>query len=251
MNFCQNCGNTGRSRRPLRGSWGIELVLWLFLLIPGMIYTFWRRSGPATCAFCGSPHIIPADSPIAQHALASLPAAVHRSPPRQPWIFQTVVALGFICLIAGCIRSMYVAEAQKQSLEEAARRPNAQIPIPPNQSEAPEPSFPSLASVKSVPSAGKSFPNAVFFAFAEYLGIKNFGPDNWPTMELRLNGDFDCQSCYSTIIEPVPAGGYLRIAWNSFRAVDDGQDYDPARVQLRRIGLTGPGYATLWREYNP
>lgn len=62
---CLNCGTDFVPRAgPTRGSGGIEIVLWLFLIVPGLIYSIWRRSGPPdhSCPTCGRPHAVPFNS---------------------------------------------------------------------------------------------------------------------------------------------------------------------------------------------
>ena len=61
---CAVCGNIGNSKSETPGSMIIELILWLCFLIPGLVYSFWRLSARKTvCGVCGSPNMIPADSP--------------------------------------------------------------------------------------------------------------------------------------------------------------------------------------------
>jgi hypothetical protein len=64
---CTACGNVGEPNYIRRGSTGIEVVLWLFMILPGLIYSIWRSSGNnEACPSCGSPQVIPVDSPMAQ-----------------------------------------------------------------------------------------------------------------------------------------------------------------------------------------
>jgi predicted nucleic-acid-binding Zn-ribbon protein len=61
---CQNCGYTGLSKRSIKGSTGIEIVLWLCFLIPGIIYSLWRgKSRYDVCPACNSTNIVPIDTP--------------------------------------------------------------------------------------------------------------------------------------------------------------------------------------------
>lgn len=41
---CPNCGYEGPSKLLVKGSGGVELVLWLFLIVPGLVYSAWRMS---------------------------------------------------------------------------------------------------------------------------------------------------------------------------------------------------------------
>ena len=54
----------------VQGSFALEIILWLFLLIPGLIYSVWRlTSKQKVCPKCGQPNMIPMDSPIARKML--------------------------------------------------------------------------------------------------------------------------------------------------------------------------------------
>jgi len=63
--ICKACGHYGDPGKQTSGSFGVEVVLWLCFLIPGLIYSIWRLSTRKDiCAKCGSPDLIPVDSPI-------------------------------------------------------------------------------------------------------------------------------------------------------------------------------------------
>jgi hypothetical protein len=69
--LCTVCGTVGDTKRNMKGSILTELVLWLFFLLPGLIYTIWRHSTVAqVCRKCGSAAVIPVNSPVAQQTLA-------------------------------------------------------------------------------------------------------------------------------------------------------------------------------------
>jgi hypothetical protein len=68
--ICTTCGYIGRSKRVTKGSILIELLLWLAFLIPGLIYSLWRiTSRYDACPKCGSPNMIPTDSPVGRRLL--------------------------------------------------------------------------------------------------------------------------------------------------------------------------------------
>lgn len=68
--FCPTCGTVAPPRRLTRGSFAIELVLWLCFLVPGLIYSLWRVSSRYdACSACGASPVIPADSPRARQLL--------------------------------------------------------------------------------------------------------------------------------------------------------------------------------------
>lgn len=69
--YCPHCGTWGKPKTVTRGSFFIELVLWLCFLVPGLIYSIWRLSSrQAVCPACKTPHMLPASSPVAQAAKA-------------------------------------------------------------------------------------------------------------------------------------------------------------------------------------
>jgi hypothetical protein len=48
----------------------VEILLWL-LCIPGIIYSYWRRSTKIEkCAYCGKTGVLPVNSPEAKQILA-------------------------------------------------------------------------------------------------------------------------------------------------------------------------------------
>lgn len=63
IRICTACNHIGTSRK--RGSGGIELILWICYLIPGLIYHMWRNGG-TECPACGSSGTIPITTPKAQ-----------------------------------------------------------------------------------------------------------------------------------------------------------------------------------------
>lgn len=68
--YCPHCGAVGYPKRKARGSFGVELALWLCFLLPGIIYSVWRGTTKyLACPECGSPGVIPLDSPRAREAL--------------------------------------------------------------------------------------------------------------------------------------------------------------------------------------
>jgi hypothetical protein len=68
--LCTTCGTIGSTTRSMKGSIVTEIILWLFFLIPGIIYSIWRHSTVAwVCRNCGSSAVIPLSSPVAQQAL--------------------------------------------------------------------------------------------------------------------------------------------------------------------------------------
>jgi hypothetical protein len=65
--YCPQCGTIDKPKTTTKGSFGIELILWLCMILPGALYSVWRLTtrGPA-CAKCGAKELIPPDSPRAR-----------------------------------------------------------------------------------------------------------------------------------------------------------------------------------------
>ena len=73
--ICSACGTTGKPKTETRGSFVIEVILWLCFLVPGLIYTIWRLTtrGPV-CRACEGKQLLPLTSPAGK-ALAEKYAA--------------------------------------------------------------------------------------------------------------------------------------------------------------------------------
>ena len=71
--YCPHCGTVDVPVRESRGSFGLEVVLWLCFLVPGIIYSVWRmNSDYDACRKCGQGGLLPLDSPRAQAELRRL-----------------------------------------------------------------------------------------------------------------------------------------------------------------------------------
>jgi len=69
--YCQSCGSVGRPKTRVKGSFWIEVLLWFCFFVPGLIYSIWRpTTKEQVCPVCGTPNMIPVDSPKARAALA-------------------------------------------------------------------------------------------------------------------------------------------------------------------------------------
>lgn len=67
---CLSCEHVGPTKKYTRGSFWIEVVLWLCYIIPGVLYSLWRLSTRTEgCASCGSSYIVPVDSPRGQEII--------------------------------------------------------------------------------------------------------------------------------------------------------------------------------------
>jgi len=62
--ICIDCGFVGEPKTIVKGSFWIELLLWFFFIIPGLIYTLWRlTTKEKACPACKHQTMIPADTP--------------------------------------------------------------------------------------------------------------------------------------------------------------------------------------------
>ena len=69
--YCPSCGTVDQPRKHTKGSFVLELLLWLLFIVPGSIYSLWRRTTRAlVCPGCGAPDMLPVDAPQARAALA-------------------------------------------------------------------------------------------------------------------------------------------------------------------------------------
>jgi len=72
--YCPNCGAVAVPKRYMRGSFIVELALWLLFILPGIIYSVYRLASKSqVCPECGASNMIPLDSPVARAAAPALP----------------------------------------------------------------------------------------------------------------------------------------------------------------------------------
>lgn len=63
---CMTCGIEAVPTTHTKGSFGLEVVLWLLFIVPGLIYSVWRVSSrQQVCASCGGSALVRIDSPAA------------------------------------------------------------------------------------------------------------------------------------------------------------------------------------------
>lgn len=99
--ICSACGHIGSSKTAIKGNGLIEIVLWLFFIIPGLIYSIWRSSSRyKVCKKCGSTNLIPLDSPIGQKVLAdqgkTLEQAMNEKEPPRIYTRSEKVLIGLV-----------------------------------------------------------------------------------------------------------------------------------------------------------
>lgn len=75
MELCTQCLNQVKPKKGVRGYFIIEIMLYLLMVLPGIIYTLWRITGgrEKSCPQCGGHNFVPLNSPAANALLASIP----------------------------------------------------------------------------------------------------------------------------------------------------------------------------------
>lgn len=64
--MCTNCGNVSKPVTFTKGSFIVEVALWLMFFLPGIIYSVWRLSSKYDgCRFCKEGGMVPLSSPVA------------------------------------------------------------------------------------------------------------------------------------------------------------------------------------------
>jgi hypothetical protein len=72
--FCTSCHATAKPKKVTKGSFLIEVILWITFIIPGLVYSIWRiTTRQQACPLCGSFNIIPLNSPAALKHLEQNP----------------------------------------------------------------------------------------------------------------------------------------------------------------------------------
>jgi hypothetical protein len=65
--ICPSCGTRGLPATKTKGSIFIEIILWLCLIVPGLIYSIWRlTTRQKVCPSCGNAGMIPIATPGGQ-----------------------------------------------------------------------------------------------------------------------------------------------------------------------------------------
>lgn len=95
--YCNHCHNYTNEALKKGNGW-IELVLYLFYIIPGVIYSIWRRSGPPpVCPLCKAAALVP--SAVAK------PIAVRNESAREevdcPFCAERILAKAAVCKHCG------------------------------------------------------------------------------------------------------------------------------------------------------
>lgn len=85
--ICTTCGSVGEYHETRPGSSLVEVILWLWMIIPGALYSAWRSSKKsAVCAVCGGRTLIKVETPVGRQVLekTSPSLQVANIPPRKP-----------------------------------------------------------------------------------------------------------------------------------------------------------------------
>ena len=108
--MCARCGNLIKPIKQAKGNILTELVLWLFFLLPGLIYSLWRMTNnELTCPACKSIELVPADSPKGKEMIKKSDLKLYQ-PLKTPitkklWFWIVVVIFLF-----GVLPSMIVSQ---------------------------------------------------------------------------------------------------------------------------------------------
>lgn len=71
--ICLDCEQIGTPKTITKGSFVMEVVLWLMFIFPGLLYSLWRlTTRKEGCSSCGSSSIIHINTPKGKRLIASL-----------------------------------------------------------------------------------------------------------------------------------------------------------------------------------
>jgi hypothetical protein len=121
--LCRNCGYAGVGRLP--GNGFVEFILWFCYIVPGLIYSIWRRStGRNVCPVCRAPHMIPCWNSGSSGAMVVAPVAPVEPPKplgTRTKVGLSVTAFGVVLLVvvAGTVSDRF--RQVKAKAEEAVR----------------------------------------------------------------------------------------------------------------------------------
>ena len=69
--ICTHCHTRVTPEVHTPGSGGLELLAWIVFLVPGLLYSLWRRNARTLiCPVCHAPNPIPLASPAGQQLIA-------------------------------------------------------------------------------------------------------------------------------------------------------------------------------------
>lgn len=68
--ICEDCGTIDLPKYAWRGNCLVEIVLWIFFVLPGIFYSIWRsETKHKVCKACGSPNVHPVGSLIGRQVM--------------------------------------------------------------------------------------------------------------------------------------------------------------------------------------
>ena len=69
--ICRKCGTNKAPYLKRRGSLALEIFLYLFMIIPGVIYTLFRFTKiEKSCSKCGSEDVVESSTPVGQRLIS-------------------------------------------------------------------------------------------------------------------------------------------------------------------------------------
>jgi hypothetical protein len=79
--LCTRCLEQAIPKTVTPGSIGVEILAWIFFLIPGLMYSLWRLSArELACPSCGATELVPLQSPAAKRLLKRAEPAAPEPP---------------------------------------------------------------------------------------------------------------------------------------------------------------------------
>ena len=131
--ICTNCYYQGKGKANTRGSFVIEIILWLFFIIPGLIYTVWRLTTKAkVCPKCGQNTLIPEDSPRGIELAKKYPVIkdeqVDSSPHTEEFKLKPFLKKWWLLLILIAILVIYINIASKSHTQSSNNEPLTETP---------------------------------------------------------------------------------------------------------------------------
>lgn len=89
MMVCTQCGSRVRPKSLISGSFAVEVLLWLALILPGLLYSLWRLSTRRKgCPVCGASELVPPSSPRGVQILREFGEGQAPPAPPKPAGFQ-------------------------------------------------------------------------------------------------------------------------------------------------------------------
>ena len=96
--YCNACHNFTPTALKKGNGW-IELVLYLFYIFPGILYSIWRRSGaPNVCPLCRAASLVPA---AAAKPIAIIGGSDGRDEIDCPFCAERILAKAMVCKHCG------------------------------------------------------------------------------------------------------------------------------------------------------